>query len=152
MGFLDRFTRDRSVPAKLMSDEKARQLKDMQDVADRFTAANPGAMPDMNVEPHILQAHMAEEAAEAEVIMRVQQHGVEAPAVVRSIRPTDQTDLGGGRKVEFDVSIRPAGGQPFEAQVRQHMTPAQLQGLSEGQAITAKYDPDAPEAALIVGW
>ena len=32
------------------------------------------------------------------------------------------------------------------------MLPAQMEGLSEGQAITVKYDPDAPAVALIYGW
>jgi len=54
--------------------------------------------------------------------------------------------------MEFEVSIRPAVGEQYDSQISQHMRPAQMQGLTEGKSITVKYDPDAPEMALIVGW
>jgi hypothetical protein len=54
--------------------------------------------------------------------------------------------------VDFDVSIRPANGEPYQTTISQSMLPAQLEGISEGAAITVKYDPDAPVMALIYGW
>ena len=60
--------------------------------------------------------------------------------------------MGGGRKIEFDVTIRPAVGEAYETQISPHMLPVQLQRLSQGNSITVKYDPDDPGAALIVDW
>jgi len=78
--------------------------------------------------------------------------GVEAPGVVHAVQPAGSTDFGGGQETRFDVSIRPAGGEPYETTITQSMLPAQLEGISEGSAITVKYDPDAPTSALIYGW
>jgi uncharacterized protein DUF3592 len=95
---------------------------------------------------------MGAQAAEAQKMQKIAQAGVEAPGVIHAIRPSGQTEFGGGQKVDFDVSIRPATGDPFQTTITQSMLPAQMEGLSEGQAITVKYDPDAPAVALIYGW
>ena len=95
---------------------------------------------------------MTGQAAYAQLAQKLHATGVEAPGVVHSIRPTGQTDIGGGQQTEFDVSIRPAEGEPFQTTISQAMLPAQLEGISEGAAITVKYDPDSPTSALIYGW
>ena len=78
--------------------------------------------------------------------------GIEAPGQVHAIRPTGTADVGGGQETDFDVTITPSGGQPYQTTIRQSMLPAQLEGISEGAAITVKYDPDDPTQALIYGW
>jgi hypothetical protein len=78
--------------------------------------------------------------------------GVEAPGTVDAIRPTGQTDVGGGQMVEFDVTITPAGGEAYQTTIGQSMLPAQLEGINQGGAVTVKYDPDNPSSALIYGW
>ncbi|MEA2349422.1 MAG: hypothetical protein QOG86_363 [Thermoleophilaceae bacterium] len=96
---------------------------------------------------------MGAQAAYAQKAQKLAQAGVEAPGVIHSIRPTGQTDMGGGQTTEFDVSIRPAdGGDPFQTTISQSMLPAQMEDLSEGKSITVKYDPDSPTTALIYGW
>ena len=95
---------------------------------------------------------MNAQAAYAQRAQKLAQSGVEAPGVIHSIRPTGQTDLGGGQQTEFDVSIRPATGDPFQTTISQSMLPAQMEDLSEGKSITVKYDPDSPTSALIYGW
>ncbi|HEX8066520.1 MAG TPA: DUF3592 domain-containing protein [Thermoleophilaceae bacterium] len=96
---------------------------------------------------------MGAQAAYAQMAQKLAQSGVEAPGVIHSIRPTGETDMGGGQRTEFDVSIRPAdGGDPFQTTISQSMLPAQMEDLSEGKSITVKYDPDSPTSALIYGW
>jgi len=95
---------------------------------------------------------MAEQAAYAQLANKLGQSGVEAQGVVHAIRPTGETDMGGGQKVEFDVSIKPADGEAFQTTIKQSMLPAQLEDFSEGKSITVKYDPDSPTSALIYGW
>ncbi len=95
---------------------------------------------------------MSGQAAYAQLAQKLHQSGVEAPGVIHAIRPSGQSEFGGGQKVEFDVSIRPATGDPYQTTINQSMLPAQMEGLSEGKPITVKYDPDAPQMALIYGW
>jgi hypothetical protein len=95
---------------------------------------------------------MGGQAAYAQLAQKLAQSGVEAPGVIHSIRPTGQTDMGGGQQTEFDVSIRPEDGEPFQTTISQSMLPAQMEDLSEGKSITVKYDPDSPTSALIYGW
>ncbi len=95
---------------------------------------------------------MSGQAAYAQLAQKLHASGVEAPGVIHAIRPSGQTEFGGGQKVEFDVSIRPAAGEPYQTTINQSMLPAQMEGLAEGKPITVKYDPDAPQMALIYGW
>jgi hypothetical protein len=94
----------------------------------------------------------ADQVAYAQKAQKIYNSGIEAPGVIHAIRPTGQTDVGGGQMVDFDVSIRPASGEPYQTTISQSMLPAQLEGIAEGAAITVKYDPDAPVMALIYGW
>jgi hypothetical protein len=68
------------------------------------------------------------------------------------MQDTGETDPGGSHKIQFAVTIAPSGGEPYEATISQYMLPAQLEGMSEGGAITVKFDPDNPQMALIYGW
>ena len=95
---------------------------------------------------------MGGQAEYAQRANKLGKSGVEAPGVVRAIRPTGKGSGGGGQWVDFDVTISPSGGQPYDATINQSMLPAQLEGLREGAAITVKYDPDDPAKALIYGW
>ncbi len=90
--------------------------------------------------------------AYAQLANKLGAQGVEAPGVIRAIRPTGETDMGGGQKTEVDVTIAPDGGTPYETTITQSFLAAQLEGLAEGAPITVKFDPDNPSAALIYGW
>jgi hypothetical protein len=94
----------------------------------------------------------AGQMAYAQLAQKLAQSGVEAPGVVHSITPTGNTDFGGGQETAFEVSIKPADGEPFQTTITQSMLPAQLEGIQDGSAITVKYDPDSPTSALIYGW
>jgi hypothetical protein len=96
---------------------------------------------------------MAGQMAYAQMAQKLHQSGVEAHGVVHTITPTGNMDMGGGQEIKFEVSIKPAdGGEPYQTTITQSMLPAQLEGISEGSAITVKYDPDSPTSALIYGW
>jgi hypothetical protein len=95
---------------------------------------------------------MAAQAAYAQLVNKLGQAGVQASAVIDTLRPTGQTDVGGGQMTEVDVTVSPDGGAPYQTTVRQSFLPSQLEGLSPGGAIGVKYDPDNPPAALIYSW
>jgi hypothetical protein len=126
-----------------------KNIKDAQAEAQEAMAGNQGAQQGMG---GAMGGDMAEQAAYAQLANKLGQSGVEAPGVVHAIRPTGETDMGGGQKVEFDVSIKPADGDAFQTTIKQSMLPAQLEDFSEGKSITVKYDPDSPTSALIYGW
>ena len=123
-----------------------KNMKDMQSQAQE-AMGNQGGQAGMAG-----MGDMGAQAAYAQLAQKLHASGVEAPGVVHAIRPTGQTDVGGGQQVEFDVSIRPADGDPYQTTISQSMLPAQLEGIAEGAAITVKYDPDSPTSALIYGW
>ncbi|HEY1522854.1 MAG TPA: hypothetical protein VGF70_07555 [Solirubrobacteraceae bacterium] len=95
---------------------------------------------------------MAAQAAYAQLVNKLGKVGVQASAVIDTLRPTGQTDMGGGQMTEVDVTISPDGGTPYQTTVRQSFLPSQLEGLSPGASIGVKYDPDNPPAALIYSW
>ena len=128
-----------------------KNMKDMQSQAQEAMAGQQGgAATGMGGVPGM--GDMGAQAAYAQLAQKLHASGVEAPGVVHSIRPSGQTDIGGGQQVDFDVSIRPSAGEPYQTTISQSMLPAQLEGISEGAAITVKYDPDSPTSALIYGW
>ena len=124
------------------------KMKDAQAQAKSAMANMPsaGSMAGMG------GGDMGGQAAYAQLAQKLHQSGVEAPGVIHAIRPSGKQEFGGGQKVDFDVSIRPATGEPYQTTISQSMLPAQMEGLSEGKPITVKYDPDAPQMALIYGW
>ena len=126
------------------------RAKDMKEQASQ-AMANSGGMGGMTAGMGGMGGGQGQ-AAYAQLAQKLHQSGVEAPGVIHAIRPSGQKQLGGGQQVEFDVSIRPAAGDPYQTTISQSMLPAQLEGISEGAAITVKYDPDSPTSAMIYGW
>ena len=126
------------------------RAKDMKEQASQ-AMANSGGMSGMT-SGMTSMGGSSEQAAYAQLAQKLHHSGVEAPGVIHSIRPSGQSQFGGGQQVEFDVSIRPATGDPYQTTISQSMLPAQLEGIAEGAAITVKYDPDSPTSAMIYGW
>lgn len=92
-------------------------------------------------------------AAESQRLNKIAQQGVEAPAVLESLTPVGDKQLGGGTEYELGVEVRPAGGDPYKATVRQQLieqTVADFEG-KVGQEITVKVDPDDPNSMVIWG-
>jgi len=126
------------------------KIRNAQEQAQGATAG--AGQPQSAMPPGMGGTDMAAQAAQAQMYQKLAQSGVEAPGVIHSIRPTGVTDMSGGQQTEFDVSIKPAGGDPFQTTISQSMLPAQMEDLSEGKSITVKYDPDSPTSALLYSW
>ena len=122
------------------------KMKDMQSQAQEAMAGQGGMQQAMGGQD------MASQAAYAQLAQKLHASGVEAQGVIHSIRPTGNTDMGGGQWTEFDVSIKPAEGEPYQTTISQSMLPAQMEELSEGKSITVRYDPDSPTSAMIYSW
>ena len=126
------------------------KIKDMQSQAQDAMAGQGAAQQGMGGVPGM--GDMAAQAATAQKMQKLAAAGVEAPGVIHAIRPSGQTDMSGGQNVDFDVSIRPATGDPYQTTITQSMLPAQMESIAEGASITVKYDPDSPTSALIYSW
>ena len=85
-------------------------------------------------------------------VQRLNQVGVEQPAVVTHMAPTGRTDLGGGQEFEFHVEVRPAGGAPYPASFNQFMH-AQSMGswVSQGAGVKVRVDPQDPNSMMLWG-
>jgi hypothetical protein len=129
------------------------KMKDMQGQAQEAMAGQGAAQQGQGGMQGIPgMGDMGAQAAYAQLAQKLAASGVEAPGVIHAIRPSGQTDMSGGQNVDFDVSVRPADGDPYQTTITQSMLPAQMEGIAEGAAITVKYDPDSPTSALIYGW
>ena len=95
---------------------------------------------------------MATQAAQAQMYQKLATSGVEAPGTIDAIRATGGPDFSGATPHEFDVTITPAGGASYQTTIRQGMLPVQMEGISQGMAFTAKYDPDQPASASLYSW
>lgn len=95
---------------------------------------------------------MAEQASQASLYQKLAASGVEAPGTIDAIRATGGPDFSGATPHEFDVTVSPAGGEPYSTTIKQGMLPAQMEGISQGMACTVKYDPDNPAMASLWGW
>jgi hypothetical protein len=121
----------------------------MQDAMGAAGAA--GQMPEGMQMPD-MASMQAPDPAYVAMVNKIGKSGVEAPAQLKSIRAVGSPDMSGATLHEFDVSITPSGASAYDTTIKQSMLAAQMQGLSEGKAVTVKYDPDNPKDALLSKW
>jgi hypothetical protein len=87
--------------------------------------------------------------AERDKIQRINQSGVETRATVDSMRETG-TQLGGGRQIEFDLTVHPSGGgDDYKVHTEQSMHDVTLQGIVEGGEVVVNVDPEDPQSVLV---
>jgi hypothetical protein len=123
------------------------------DAMAQATAAQGAAgVPSMADMPGMGGQDMAAMAAYSAKVNKIAQSGVEAPGVIHSITATGTPDVSGATMHAIAVTYRPEGGDPIEATVEQSLLPFQLEGLSDGQSCTVKFDPDNPSAAILHSW
>ena len=118
-------------------------------MSDAMSAAGSGAQ--MAGMPGMGNMQMPDPAYVA-MVNKIGQSGVEAPGELHAIRATGSPDMSGATEHEFDVTVTPSGGSAYDTTIKQSMLPQQMQGLSEGKAVTVKYDPDNPKNALLSKW
>ena len=90
------------------------------------------------------------QAGERDKIMKLNKVGVMTPATVDSMKEVG-TQFGGGHQIEFDLTVQPEGGAPYQVHLSQSLHDATLQGISQGGKINVKVDPDDPQSVLVWG-
>jgi hypothetical protein len=127
MGFMDKF-------------------KDMADQAQEATKAAGESVKGMG--------GMGGAAAEAEKAMRIAQHGVKHPAVLKGMRETGNKDpLSGGAEYELEVEVKPTGGEAYTATFSQQLIESSVAGYREkiGGEIVVNVDPEDRNSMLLWG-
>jgi hypothetical protein len=123
------------------------------DAMAQATAAQGAAgVPSMADMPGMGGQDMAAMAAYSAKVNKIAQSGVEAPGIIHTITATGSPDMSGATMHAIAVTYRPEGADPIEATIEQSLLPFQLEGLSDGQACTVKFDPDNPSAAILHSW
>jgi hypothetical protein len=120
--------------------------------AQAAQAGAPGMPGGMDMGAMTGGQDMAAMAAYSQKVNSLAQVGVEAPGVIHSLTANGTPDISGATMYAVAVTFRPAGGDPVETTIDQSFLPVQLEGLSEGQQVTVKYDPNLPTSALIHSW
>ena len=130
-------------------------FKNARDAMQNAGAAAAGGMqmpPGMQMpEGMQIPTEMPDPAYVAKV-NKIGKSGVPAPGVIKAIRPAGQPDMSGATPHDFDVTVTPDGGSPYDTTIHQSMLESQMQGLSVGKDVTVKYDPDSPTDALLTSW
>ena len=101
--------------------------------------------------PTGMPADMEEKMRYRDLVAKLKASGVEAPAVIDTIRRGQTDPISGSISTELDITIKPVQGNAYAATVKQAMLPAWLDTLSQGSTVSVKYDPDSPTAAIIYG-
>jgi hypothetical protein len=83
--------------------------------------------------------------------VKLNSSGVDNPATVKGLRETGNVDAGGGKEIEFDVDVSPAGGDAYTTSFKQFMVASVMEQVSEGSAITVRVDPDDPNSMMFWG-
>jgi hypothetical protein len=131
-----------------MKDAKQQAMGALAGVGTMPAGMPAGVSPEMMTG---LPTNMDEQLRHRELTQKLKASGIEAPAVITAIRRGAADPLSGSVSTELDITIKPANGEPYAATVKQSMLPAWLDTLSDGDAVSVKYDPDSPTSALIYG-
>ena len=94
---------------------------------------------------------VGDQAAYRDKAIKLNQSGVEHPATVKTLTETGNSDVGGGKEIQFEIEVRPADANPYAATFKQFMVQSVMDSISEGSQITVRVDPDDPNSMMFWG-
>jgi hypothetical protein len=80
---------------------------------------------------------------------KMRSSGIEARAIITSVADT-RTRVNDTPVFAFELRVQGEDGHWFEASARQVVALHEIPQVQPGQAVTVRYDPDAPQRAVIV--
>jgi hypothetical protein len=87
---------------------------------------------------------------ERDKIAKINASGVMATATVDSMDEVG-SQIGGGKQIDFELTVHPAGGDDYKVTTSQSMHKVTLAGVEPGATIQVKIDPDDPHSLLVWG-
>ena len=91
----------------------------------------------------------ADQMALANRAQKLMKEGVDTPGHIDSMTPTGKTDKPGGTEHIINLTVTPAGGEPYQVTINQYIYPTAP--FAAGDDVTVKVDPSDPNAAMIFG-
>ena len=91
----------------------------------------------------------ADQMALANRAQKLIKSGVDTPAHIDSMTPTGKTDTPGGSENVIELTVKPAGGEPYAVSMNQYIYPSAP--FSAGEDVMVKVDPDDPNAVMLWG-
>jgi hypothetical protein len=80
---------------------------------------------------------------------RLMDAGVDTPGHIDSMEPTGNTDTPGGAENVITVTVKPVGGEAYQATFNQYVYPSAP--FAAGEDVNVKVDPDDPNVVMIWG-
>jgi hypothetical protein len=75
--------------------------------------------------------------------------GVDTPAHIETMTSTGNTDKPGGTEYTITMTVKPAGGDPYQVSTNQYIYPSSP--FSQGEDVTVKVDPGDSNVVMIFG-
>jgi hypothetical protein len=94
---------------------------------------------------------MDDMAAYAARAARLAQAGVDTPATLVSFQLGEHAPMLGGIPADFQVTVQPPSGAPYEVTSNQVLHESMATTLVAGMPVTVRVDPDDPQSLLIWG-
>ena len=96
----------------------------------------------------------AEQAAFQQKATRLNEAGVDTPAKIKSVKATGEgagevAGMDTGMEYEFDLEVKPPGGDAYAATIKQLVLEANKDHYSKGAEVNVKVDPDDPQSLML---
>lgn len=91
----------------------------------------------------------ADQISLANTAQKLMKVGVDTPGHIDSMTPTGKTDTPGGSENVIELTVKPAGGEPYSVTINQYIYPSNP--FTAGQDVNVKVDPDDPNTVMIWG-
>ena len=91
----------------------------------------------------------ADQMSLANRAQKLMNSGVETPAHIDSMTPTGNTDKPGGAEHMITITVKPAGGEPYEVTTNQYIYPSAP--FTAGEDVVVRVDPDDRDAVMLWG-
>jgi hypothetical protein len=80
---------------------------------------------------------------------KLMNEGVETPGHIDSMTSTGNTDKPGGTEHAIEVTVTPAGGEPYQVTFNQYVYPSAP--FSAGEDVIVRVAPDDPNTVMLWG-
>jgi hypothetical protein len=98
---------------------------------------------------HVGVGASADQMELANRAQKLMKEGVDTPAHIDSMTSTGKTDAPGGTEHVIELTVKPAGAEPYQATINQYVYPSAP--FAVGEDVTVKVAPDDPTTVMIFG-
>jgi hypothetical protein len=113
----------------------------------------PGVTP-LGGKSDVMQALMQPGSVERQMegarrSMKLNQRGVQMPAILKSFTVGETTPMFGGTPADLELTVQPPDGTPYDVSVHQVFLNGMVETFAAQQQVTVKVDPDNPQSVML---